>query len=96
VNDFHIQCLTDRRTDGKTFNLGSGQNHSVREIFAAIEKVLGTGISPLYKGDLPGEAQITLADIAAARAVGWTPKVSLDEGLLRSIEYIRRHVLPAA
>lgn len=93
VNDFHIQCLTDHRTDGRTFNLGSGQNYSVREIFLAIENVLGTGILPLYKNDLPGEAQITLADIAAAREVGWTPKVSINEGLLRSIEYIRRHVL---
>src|SRR5207249_8377116 len=33
VNAFHLQCLTDPRTDGGTFNLGSGVNYSVLEIY---------------------------------------------------------------
>lgn len=93
VNDFHVQCLIDHRTDGKTFNLGTGKNYSVNEIFEAIDNILRTGLLPIHKSDLPGEAHITLADITAAREIGWNPRVSLGEGLSRSIEYIRREVL---
>jgi UDP-glucose 4-epimerase len=93
VNDFHMQCLTDARTDGGVFNLGSGTSHSVREIYAAIRRLLGSDIEAQHARDLPGEAQETLADITAARALGWEPKVELEEGLRRSIEFIRENVL---
>jgi len=93
VNDFHMQCINDARTDGKTFNLGSGVNYSVNEIFIAVKRLLQSDIEPIFKPDLPGEALTTLADISAAKELGWEPKVDLDEGLRRSISYIREQVL---
>lgn len=96
VNDFHLRCLTDPRTDNGTFNLGSGENYSVQDIFDRIEGILKTGITPIYKPDLPGEAESTLADISRARALGWTPKTSLEAGLHAAIAYIRQHVLTQA
>ncbi|HEX7120559.1 MAG TPA: NAD-dependent epimerase/dehydratase family protein [Longimicrobiales bacterium] len=95
VNDFHVRCITDPRTDGRVFNLGSGRSHSVREIFDAIRALLGSALEPQYAPDLPGEAIETRADITAARSLGWEPKVALEEGLRRSITYIREHVLGA-
>lgn len=96
VNDFHILCLVDGRTDGRTFNLGSGTSYSVREIFDRVRAMVGSDLEPIYRPDLPGEAAETLADISAARALGWTPRTSLDEGLRRAYEYIRQHVLHPA
>lgn len=96
VNDFHLRCITDRRTDGATYNLGGGVNHSVREIYDTIASMLHTSIEPEYRADLPGEAQANLGDISAARAVGWRPRTDLHEGLSRSIEFIRREVLTNA
>ncbi|HEX5274841.1 MAG TPA: NAD-dependent epimerase/dehydratase family protein [Candidatus Rubrimentiphilum sp.] len=94
VNDFHVACLTDPRTDGGTYNLGSGRNHSVLEIYEKVAELVGVRIEPEHRPDIPGdEAQETLADITAARALGWAPKVSLEDGLLRSIAFIRDHVL---
>lgn len=93
VNDFHVQCLTDRRTRGSTFNLGSGEDHSVNEIVQQIQTLLGTAVEPHCAPDLPGEAERTCADISRARALGWTPRVPLLEGLHRSIDHIREHVL---
>ncbi len=93
VNDFHLQCLDDPRTDGNVYNLGGGVSYSVREIFEAISALLQTDIEPIYKPDLPGEAQVTLADITAAKNLGWQPKVSLKEGLQQSVSYIKDHVL---
>lgn len=93
INDFHLKCLDDPRTDGKVFNLGSGVSYSVSEIFAKISEILHSDISPIYEKDLQGEAQETLADITSAKNLGWVPKVTLEEGLLNSIEYIKRNVL---
>lgn len=89
VNDFHLRCIDDERTDGGTFNLGSGVNYSVREIYDQISEQLGVSIEPEYRPDLPGEAQANLADITAARSLGWTPNIDLPEGLRRSIAYIK-------
>jgi UDP-glucose 4-epimerase len=96
VNRFHVQCMTDARTDGRVFNLGSGRSHSVREIFEEIRVQVGSELEPRYAPDLPGEAQETLADIGAARSLGWEPVVELGEGLRRSIRYIREEVLARA
>jgi UDP-glucose 4-epimerase len=92
VNRFHLQCMTDPRTDGRIFNVGSGTSWSVREIYDRIRAQLGSALEPCHEPDLPGEAQETLADIGAAQAVGWEPEVELDEGLRRSIAYIREHI----
>ena len=95
VNRFHLLCLRDPRTDGGVFNVGSGVNHSIREIFDAIEAQLETGLVPVVAPDLPGEAEVTLADLSENAAVGWQPAIDLTEGLRRSIEYIRTRVLAA-
>jgi nucleoside-diphosphate-sugar epimerase len=85
-------CILDERTDGKVFNIGSGVNYSVHEILEKVSKILGVPADPVYKDDLPGEAEITLADITRAKALGWTPKTPLEVGLRKAIEYIRQEV----
>lgn len=89
INDFHIQCMSDNRTDGKVFNLGSGENFSVKEIYEMISELLGSDIKPIYKNDLPGEAFQNLADITGAKNLGWSPKISLKDGLNHSIDFIK-------
>ena len=61
-------------------------NYSVQDIFNEIEGILRTGLKPEFKPDLPGESETTLADISKAKNLGWMPKTSLKEGLLKSIE----------
>jgi len=92
VNDFHLTCIQDDPTNGRVFNIGSGTNYSVREILGKISKMLKVIPNPIYKDDLPGEAQLTLADITEAKSLGWKPKTSLDVGLKRAIEYIRKEM----
>jgi nucleoside-diphosphate-sugar epimerase len=95
VNDFHMIVLEDPRSNGRVFNVGTGVNYSVNEVYQLVEELLQTGLKPIYKPDLPGEAQVTLADITAGRELGWQPEVDIHEGLRRSIQYIRERVLQA-
>ena len=94
VNKFHLITMEDNRTDGETYNLGTGKNYSVLDIYHELESILNTGLEPIFHDDLPGEAQENLADITKARNLGWEPKSDLQQGLLKSIEYIQENVLP--
>lgn len=92
VNDFHTLCMTDGRTDGKVFNLGSGRNYSVNEVYQMIADLMGVHIEPVHEPDLPGEAQETLADIKAAQKLGWQPRTDIMQGLRKMIDYIQAEI----
>lgn len=92
INDFHLKCITDDRTTGKVFNLGSGYNYSINEIYDIISNLLNSDIKPMYKTDLPGEAFENLADISEANKIGWFPKIKINDGLKTSIEYIKTEI----
>ena len=89
INDFHVQCLNDPRTDGGVFNLGAGVNYSVNDIYRLVGDLLDIHITPQRMPDLPGEAEITLADISAAKKLGWEPKTDIQTGLKNAIAYIK-------
>lgn len=90
INDFHEMCVTDPRTTSRVFNLGSGTNFSVNEIYETIASLLDSKIKPIYQPDLPAEAIANLADITQARKLGWEPKIDLKTGLSTSIDFIRK------
>jgi nucleoside-diphosphate-sugar epimerase len=92
INVFHIQCMDDNRTTGKVFNLGSGENYSVNEIYDILANLLKSDVKAIHKQDLPGEAFANLADISLAKSLGWSPKLSLQEGLKTSIDFIKNEL----
>jgi UDP-glucose 4-epimerase len=70
---------------GRTFNIGSGANFTIKEVAQKV-KILLKDIRPelaIKHIDVrPGEARETLADISSVkRRLGWEPKTSLDEAL---------------
>lgn len=89
VNAFHELAIRDRRTDGNVYNLGSGTNHSVKQIYEIIARILNSSVQPVFKPDLPGEALETLADVSAARSLGWKPTIGLEAGLAGMVQYLR-------
>ena len=75
-------------------NIGSGTGRSIHDVASRILELMGdpvelkTGMSP----SRPDEIWEISADIsAAARHLGWRPKVTFDDGLRRSIAWIRDH-----
>lgn len=92
VNDFHLLCMNDSRTDNRVFNIGSGGNYSVKEIYQMFSELLNIKISPVFEPDLPGEAQETLADITQAKLLGWIPKTDIKIGLKEIIKYIKNEL----
>lgn len=95
VNDLHMAVLENPASKGMVVNAGTGTNLSINEVFRLLEEQMRTGLKPTYKPDLPGEAQVTLADITRAKSLGWAPKIDVREGLRRSLQFLREKALGA-
>ena len=79
---------------GEAFNAGGGRPYAVGEVVALIARLAGTGVQPDVRGagSPAGEIDRQWVDPAKIKAlVGWEPRVSLEEGLRRTIEWYREH-----
>ncbi|MFZ0418040.1 MAG: NAD-dependent epimerase/dehydratase family protein [Candidatus Sulfotelmatobacter sp.] len=76
--------------DGEVLNLGWGTPVSDFRIFELVGKAADYVGAPQYAPVRRGEVEHIALDAGRARAVtGWIPKVSLEEGILRTVAYIR-------
>lgn len=78
-----------RQGDIGPFNLGNPDEFTVRELAEKVIALTGSS-SAIVTEPLPQDDPTRRCpDIAKARALGWEPKIPLDEGLKRTIEYFR-------
>lgn len=79
------------RGDGGVFNIGTGRPTSDFEIFDLVRSALGKPeLEPIYGEKRPGEIDhIYLANDRAREGLGWSPQVSLEEGVRRSTAFYR-------
>jgi CDP-glucose 4,6-dehydratase len=79
---------------GEAFNAGGERPHSVREVVELIAAAAGTGVEPEYlgAGTPDGEIDRQFVDSAKLRELtGWRPKVALEDGLRRTLDWYREH-----
>ena len=76
------------------FNLGSGEAHTIRSIAERIRDMIDPEL-PLGFNEVPYRPDQVMhlqADISRLRQVaGWSPQVSLDEGLARTVTWFREN-----
>lgn len=76
-----------RAVDPPVFlNIGSGSDHTVREIAETTAEVIGFSGRILFTGEVGNGAPRKLLDVERIRALGWRPEVSLREGLARAYQ----------
>lgn len=72
------------------FNLGSGQGVVMKKILKTLEKIVGRKLETSDRGERKGDPMKSFSDISKIRkAVGWTPKVSLEDGLRKTFTYYK-------
>lgn len=79
------------REDGfEIYNLGESRTVSLTELVAVLERALGVKAKVKHLPPPPGDVRRTFADIAKARAnLGYAPKVPIEEGVRRFVEWLR-------
>ena len=77
-------AAAERGVPGRAYNVGGGSRVSVNHVLETLGKIAGKAPEVTHGAPQPGDPRDTGADIARARAdLGWSPKVSLEDGLAR-------------
>lgn len=76
-----------------TFNVGTGRETSVNQLFRLLAEAVGSPIKERYGPERRGEQLRSCLDATKlTKALDWEPRLSLAEGLKRTVEYFRETV----
>jgi UDP-glucose 4-epimerase len=79
--------------DARAFNVGTGKGTSVLEIARLLQEVAGAKVPAEFAPHRPGEQQESFVNADKARDIlGWTPQVTLREGLARTFAWFEQQV----
>jgi UDP-glucose 4-epimerase len=82
VGDVVAGTLAAAEQNGGVFNIGTGRETSVLDLYARIQRAAGVRREPEFAAPRAGELQRSVLDPSLAkRELGWEPKQSLDDGL---------------
>jgi UDP-glucose 4-epimerase len=83
-------CTIGKRSDlyGQAINIGTGQSLSAMEIVNRILRVCQSSLKPILEQARQGDVVNLECDpTKAGRLVGWKPRFTFDEGLLKTIQW---------
>jgi CDP-glucose 4,6-dehydratase len=87
-------ALADEAARGEAFNAGGGEAHRVGDVVALICRLAGSDVEPEIRGaGVPhGEIDRQWVDSTKLHQLtGWSPTVTLEEGLRLTIDWYREH-----
>jgi nucleoside-diphosphate-sugar epimerase len=93
VADAIVTIGTDPQGRGEDFNIGTGRETSVSELLSLLWKACGEEGEPevITTDPLPVDVQRRVPDVTKIESLlGWKARVGLEEGLARTVEWIRR------
>jgi nucleoside-diphosphate-sugar epimerase len=87
-------AVTDADVNGQVYDVGSGGLETVRSVAERIAAMIPDSAGRLLFGAIPDRPleQEHAADISATNAaIGWRPRVELEEGLRKTVGWYREH-----
>ncbi len=92
-----LKAAESRGLEGETFNLGSGREVTIAELVELAGGLVGHPLRVLQETERlrPDKSEVMrlLSDNRKAReALGWQPQVSLEEGLQRTLTWMRANL----
>src|SRR4051812_19436009 len=94
-----LACVAPVAACGDVFNVGCGGRITVNELWRRVATLLDCNAQPHYLPSPTGDVRDSLASLERSeRMLGYTPTVTIDEGLQRSVEWytLQRFVLEAS
>lgn len=88
--DATIKLIYKDGLEGEVFNIGSDKEIKIIELANMIIKLTGSKSRIKYLPPRPDDPPRRAADITKAKEkLGWYPKISLEEGLMKTIEWFK-------
>ena len=73
---------------GNVYNVGTGRTVTVLDLVKALNRALGTNLSPVFGPSRAGDVRFSKADIRNTREdLGYEPIFSFEEGLEKTVEW---------
>jgi len=83
-----MRAMFKKRTEGEVFNIGNDEEYTILQLVKAIIKLLGNKVKIIYKPLPVDDPSNRCPNISKAKKIlGWQPRISLKEGLLKTIDY---------
>jgi UDP-glucose 4-epimerase len=80
----------EKETGGTEYNIGTGVETSVNQLYCKLQKVFSTDISAVHAAAVPGEVRrICLDNSQAKKELGWKPEVDLAAGLEKTHDWFK-------
>jgi nucleoside-diphosphate-sugar epimerase len=90
VVDGVLRAVTAPGASGHVINVATGSRISLNTLFSTMKDVVGSRLEPTYAAPRAGDVKDSQADITRAQTLlGYTPLVSLEDGLRRTLEWYR-------
>lgn len=90
VVDANMLAMRATEGSGQAFNVATGGRVSLNDLLKAISGVTGTEVPAIYKETRAGDIRDSYADVLkAGNLLDYTPGVSVEEGLKRTVEWYR-------
>ena len=89
VKDVAAATLAAHDADGGVFNVGTGIETSVNELYGAVSRIAGVDRAAEHAPARTGEIQRSVLDAGLAeRELGWRPGHTLDQGLAETWAWV--------
>jgi GDP-L-fucose synthase len=89
VDDLADACylLMDRYDSGEIINIGAGTDLTIRELAEQIARIVGFTGAIAWDAGKPDGTPRKLLDVGKMSALGWRPRIGLDDGIRRTYEW---------
>lgn len=89
VDDFADACvfLMKNYSNIEPINVGIGKDIAIKDLANLIAKEIGYNGSFVFNKDMPDGTPRRLLAISKLQSLGWTPKISLDDGIKKTYQW---------
>ena len=94
VDDLASACLFSLEMENPPdlMNVGSGEEITIRELVEAVKKATGSTARLVWDTTKPDGTPRKLCDTSLIRSFGWSSKISLEEGLAKTVKAYREEL----
>jgi GDP-L-fucose synthase len=86
-----IEFLLENYDSPEPINVGTGEDQSIREIAELVAKVVGYEGEIAWDTSKPDGTPRKLLDVSRLKALGWSPTISLEDGLRDTVAWFHEH-----
>jgi GDP-L-fucose synthase len=86
-----IVFLLESYDSPEPINVGTGEDQSIREIAETVARVVGYDGAIEWDTSKPDGTPRKLLDVSRLKALGWSPTISLEDGLHDTVKWFHEH-----